>query len=368
MTREPKTVIVCVDGTWNGRPPAPSQKADLTNVARLDRLLGGFEQRQSIRYMEGVGTRRLSAMLPRGIWGTNSYRLVLYAYRRVCDAYRPGDRIALFGFSRGAFVVRELCHLIAAFGVMRPEHLPLINPDDSDARALQRIIDRLAFRRSSHLGGKPVAELIRGFRETYCHANAPDIAFVGLWDTVVMHGPIAPLLRHLPRCLWRSRVGLKARTLPACVRWVSHAMALDERRGAFPLTRVETDQTAESQVVEEMWFAGSHSDVGGGVKPTPLSRQPLDWMLSRAAAAGVAVRVDTPGFAAEPETLELSPDRQSLSMRAADVTRTDRHWLWRRLPMKPRVVEAGDEMHGSAEELMASSDYLPLADLPYLSR
>lgn len=79
-------------------------------------------------------------------------------------------------------------------------------------------------------------------------------------------------------------------TLPDNVQTCCHAMALDERRGNFPVTRVAPQKGGRSikDRVQEVWFRGVHSDVGGGQCPG-LSNITLTWMLRRAKAAGLPV-------------------------------------------------------------------------------
>ena len=109
--------------------------------------------------------------------------------------------------------------------------------------------------------------------------NGATVRFLGLWDVVASFGlPGNPF-----------NIGWTL-SLPPNVERCAHAMALDERRGNFPLERVlKPDRSADFRRVEEVWFRGVHSDVGGGNGNTGLSDFALRWMLSKAKEAGAPV-------------------------------------------------------------------------------
>lgn len=138
-----------------------------------------------------------------------------------------------------------------------------------------RVIDIIGFSRGAALG-LDFANMVDD--ETQ---GAP-IRFLGLWDTVASFG--------LPGN--RINIGHKL-TLPDNVEHCFHAMSLDERRGNFPLTRVEAPKGGKSIEgrVEEVWFRGVHSDVGGG-QCIGLSSIALVWMLSRAQRCGLPIDAD----------------------------------------------------------------------------
>lgn len=124
----PRNLIVCCDGTSN--EPGP----DITNVLKLFRILRKSE-RQLVFYDPGVGTlslpdpwSRLHQKLLELLGLATGYGLdanVVRAYRFICEHYREGDRLFLFGFSRGAYTVRVLAGLIQLIGLLRPNQLNL---------------------------------------------------------------------------------------------------------------------------------------------------------------------------------------------------------------------------------------------------
>ena len=76
------------------------------------------------------------------------------------------------------------------------------------------------------------------------------------------------------------------------VRNAYHAIAIDERRRPFKPTLWIRQDDAEEQTLEQVWFAGVHSDVGGGYSETGLSEIPLLWMADKAGACGLAFKPD----------------------------------------------------------------------------
>ncbi len=106
-----------------------------------------------------------------------------------------------------------------------------------------------------------------------------EIRFLGLWDVVASFGIPGNDLNFF----WTL-------TLPDNVKQCCHAMALDERRGNFPLTRVEKAGGGRpaGDRLQEVWFRGVHSDVGGGMS-IGLSSIALCWMMRRAMEHGLPI-------------------------------------------------------------------------------
>lgn len=294
-----RNLVVCCDGTGNeiGR--------NLSNVLKLYRLLEK-DERQRVCYDPGVGTigkpstwRRLRQKAF-GVFGlATGYGLddnVLEAYRYLCETWREGDDIWLFGFSRGAYSVRILAGFIHVMGLLRPDQLNLVDyawraykessEDDSAARGEGE---------EPHSGLKAAWHFSR-----IAGARRVTIRFLGLWDTVA--SVIVPKKYGLLPSLQTLRY---TRTNPS-VEIVRHAIAIDERRRMFRLNRwiepqdfVANPFVADSrrpQDIRQMWFAGVHADIGGGYpeEDSALSKFPLVWMVEEARDAGL--RVDTAMF------------------------------------------------------------------------
>ena len=277
-----------LDGTGNelGR--------NLSNVLKLFRIAEKGE-RQACFYHPGVGTigrinpwRRLRQKFVGVIGLAFGYGLddnVLSAYEFLVENWREGDRIFLFGFSRGAWTARVLAGFIHLVGLVRPEQL---NMCDSAFGAYKRAASDedlpLAWHFSRVIG-----------------ARQPTIHFVGVWDTVGSVLVPRPDRLYLP-----SLETLPYTETNPSVAIFRHALALDERRRMFRVSHWKQPQkfvpnryrpqSAVSQDIEQRWFAGVHSDIGGGYPETEsqLSKLPLIWMIDEAVKAGL--RVNRPNY------------------------------------------------------------------------
>lgn len=374
-----RNLVIFCDGTSN--EPAPADKAaGGTNVVRLFRCLKKDEQ-QIVYYDPGIGTTGIldlwrgrtnrARALAEQATGYGLDRHVAQAYRFICEHYRTGDRIWLFGFSRGAYTARVVAGLLHQIGLLRSEQSNLAD------FALK------AYKESSDNGdlsiGWKFARAV-GSREATIH-------FLGLWDTV--GSMIAPLkdrigfgLTHLPYTRQNPSV--------ACIR---HAMAIDERRRMFRPSpwrqtefvpnRFDASQNVP-QDVEQVWFAGAHGDVGGGhaEEQSGLSKLSLEWMAGEAAVAGL--RIDKAllarmvgGYSAKNGQLvfcpkdtdgpiHLQPAGGWWSIEYLPKSAKLREWSRRRsifgyyLPAgEPRPISNGECIHESVAVRM-QGDYAPL--------
>jgi uncharacterized protein (DUF2235 family) len=120
-------LILCIDGTWNTALEGATHHSHRTNVARVHQLLTNDGERQCVMYLPGIGTKGSFDRMLGGVWGGGITDRMREGYEFLCRNYRIGDRIGLFGFSRGAFAARAIVGLIANFGLLRLEHLDKIN-------------------------------------------------------------------------------------------------------------------------------------------------------------------------------------------------------------------------------------------------
>jgi uncharacterized protein (DUF2235 family) len=195
-------------------------------------------------------------------------------YVFLMNHFTEGDRLFLFGFSRGAYTVRAVCSLLRMYGLIRPGNEPLV---PYAVRMLVGINRAKADKEKQEL-----FEIAENFRKTMtgteCHP-----AFVGVWDTVSSVGWIENSLK-LPYVA--NNPGIQVGR---------HAVAIDERRAFFRnrLWRRPESPDAEwgPKDVKQVWFPGVHCDVGGGYpeQESGLSKIALDWMLQEAKAFGLLV-------------------------------------------------------------------------------
>ena len=264
-----KLAIFC-DGTWNTPDTAENGKLCQTNVVKManalsSKSLDGMEQR--LYYDTGVGSE--GGWLKRiydGATGTGITENILQAYRFIIKNYEKGDELFFFGFSRGAFTVRSLSGLIRNSGILKREHIDQV-------RTAYRIYKS---RKPEHQPREVESSL---FRKTFAVEETTKIKFIGVWDTVGALGN--PLFLHgiLSRRNEFHDTGLSTRISNAY-----HALAIDEKRKNFEATLWRQQPNSGNQVLEQVWFPGVHSDVGGGYPASEngLSDIALQWMLEKA--------------------------------------------------------------------------------------
>lgn len=263
-----KRLIVCFDGTWND---ADSGRSD-TNVARLARAIrattntGGVPQ--LVLYLRGVGTSGLtSERVIAGATGLGVDDNIRSAYMFLAQNYVPGDEIYLFGFSRGAFSARSLSGFMGSCGLLKRQRLG----DLSEAWSYYRRTEARS----------PQDFMSRTGSES--HADVT-VRFLGVWDTVGALGIPSVLFSGISAQMY----GFHDTTPSRIVLHGAHALAVDENRDEF-IPTLWTGKVPPGATIEQVWFAGAHSDVGGGYVDGGLSDIPLLWMASRAALQGLVL-------------------------------------------------------------------------------
>jgi uncharacterized protein (DUF2235 family) len=326
MAARPKNIVLCSDGTGN-----TTLKGRGSNVFKLYEALDLHGETPQIAfYDDGVGTQGLRPLkLLGGAFGWGLKRNVKELYTSLCRVYQPGDRIYLFGFSRGAYTVRTLGGLIIRCGILRVREdgrslseEELKRRVDAAHRAFRKHCKRFVKARElatdtvlkvkTVLPGGLEAELSRppgepadsdedtparratdAFRRTYAvqdDDHAPDgkvdIQLIGVWDTVAAVGtPIRELTTALNE-IYPFR--FEDLTLSPRVKKACHALAIDDERFTFhPEMWDESQEPSGSDRIEQVWFAGVHSNVGGGYPQQGMSLVALDWMMSKAKAQGL---------------------------------------------------------------------------------
>ncbi len=311
-----KRIVIFADGTGNAFTKQES------NVWRLYLALdktGAGAVPQIARYVPGVGTS--SRTIIRVIDGMTGYGVpanVRHLYRFLCLNWNKGDTIALYGFSRGAFTVRTLAGMVASQGLMPRmiDGAPL--PEADLDRAVMAAW--LAYRAATapfYLPGNgiqmnPLIAAVRNLRDGFIKAKRfvlrqdqhavmkaaqPEshrpgrvkIAFMGVFDTVEAYGVPSDALRRIINW-WVWPIVFRNRQCNPIVAEVRHALALDDARLTFHPVRFDLRPRGIGAVVpavQERWFAGMHSDIGGGYPDDANAMAPLTWMATEAAANGL---------------------------------------------------------------------------------
>lgn len=265
-----KRLIVCCDGTWNRADQEKEEVPCPTNVVKIAYRIAKRDGAtpQITFYDQGVGTGNIVDRYSGGAFGEGLEDNILDSYRFLVANYEDGDQIFLFGFSRGAFTARSLAGMIRKCGILRRDtvrhygegvrlYQSDVHPNDAAA---------ITFRKANSVVGE----------------KDIDIQCIGVWDTV---GSLGIPLRGL-RGLTRRKHQFHDTALSGSVKNAFHALAIDERRAPFEPTLWDFIPKPP-QRVEQVWFCGAHSDVGGGYPETGLSDTPLQWMMDRAAEAGL---------------------------------------------------------------------------------
>jgi uncharacterized protein (DUF2235 family) len=331
----PKHLVVCCDGTWNTAYQSINGIPCPSNVTRLALSIADKDsdgQCQRVYYHPGVGTSRWDH-LRGGAFGAGLSANVLDAYLFLIDNYEPGDDLYFFGFSRGAFTARSAAGMVRNCGILRAE-----NRD--------RIDDAYRLYRSKN--DKPSGMTSTLFRSAFSHE--PTIEFIAVWDTVGALGipPVGPGFLH-PVLNWvNKRWSFHDTELSSHVHGAYHALAIDERRGAFKPT-LWKKQPGAKQTVEQVWFAGVHCNVGGGLIDSSLSDLALLWVVNKAEHHGLAFKDHAFKLRQEGDTGELKPGEEAkFTVAPNPMTLPGRSYtlLYRLIGLpfdRPIGVETGDD-------------------------
>lgn len=286
-----KRIVLCCDGTWNSADQADEEGEPCpTNVVRLAYRVAKRDPAgviQVVYYDQGVGTGNSLDRITGGALGRGVEENIHDAYRFLVGNYEPGDELFVFGFSRGAFTARSIVGMVRKCGILAARH----------ARHYREAV---ALYRNEE---KPADAGPTRFRTDYCSYGdgAIEVRFIGVWDTVGALGIPVRGLRML-----KKKYEFHDTELSGIVQEGCHALAIDEHRAPFT-PAIWEDRRKGGQKVEQVWFCGTHSDVGGGYarKHDPqgalapqLADLSLDWMLGKALAAGLHF---------DPEVLNANP-------------------------------------------------------------
>jgi uncharacterized protein (DUF2235 family) len=316
-----KRIIFCADGTWNGPEEETNVNAiddddahgepdaQITNVVKLFANLAGsptsetlalHEEQERVlfapagktvqvaKYMHGVGdsSNAIKKVLG-GVFGLGVIARIVRGYTFISRHYEPGDEIHITGFSRGAYTARALGGLISGVGLLNRATY-----DANDKKEAYRLgLAAWCRNKSVALNGAgkltDLANNVIGFVAGMFARQLPKdglienvpIKSIAVWDTVGSLG--------IPVYAADGRFDVFRFTdtaLSPKVQRGFHAMAIDELRADFPVTRWD-DRIG----IRQVWFAGAHSDVGGGYAANEcgLSDLALDWVMRQLHEVGV---------------------------------------------------------------------------------
>ncbi len=326
ITRGHVDHVILLDGTMS-----MLDEGCETNVGLIYKLLDEVagDAPVNVYYEAGVQWTDWSATMSI-IEGRGINRQIRRAYGWLATRYRPGDRIFLLGYSRGAYAARSLAGVIDKIGLLERKH------------ATERMI-REAYRHYE-LDTDPAS--CAAFRASYCHDETP-IEAVAVFDTVKALGFRAPFVWK-----WAEvKHDFHNHHLGPAIKHGFHALALDERRQAFKPVLWSTREGFSGRV-EQVWFRGSHGDVGGQLSgyrdARPLANIPLVWLLGRLEACALPLPEGWRG------RFEVDPDARS--------TGTLRGWGKYFLARKRRVVGAdpSERVHPTALGRSPRAERLPV--------
>jgi uncharacterized protein (DUF2235 family) len=283
----PKNIVLLSDGTGNA-----ASSPFKTNVWRLYQTIDisppqNGDCEQIALYDNGVGTGSFRPLAVLGLAiGLGVATNVKNLYTFLCRNYEDGDRIYLFGFSRGAFTIRILSGLILRCGlVTAPNDAELDRRVKLAYAEYKRDVARRATKtRPWLLAGWVLGGWQKGdgtdridfeFQQHY-----PDIELIGVWDTVDAYGmPIDELKEGIDHYVWPMT--LADRRFSDRIHRACHALSLDDERPTFrPVLWSEPQDHPER--LSQVWFSGVHANVGGGYPDDGLSCTALQWIMDEA--------------------------------------------------------------------------------------
>lgn len=273
---ENKRIIICCDGTWN-EPEKLDENNRIypTNVLKMVRAIAAADphsgKHQLIFYQTGIGSggagfiSRIISRLLCGLTGLGIANNIQACYRFLANNYSTGDEIYMFGFSRGAYTARSLAGMVGSMGLLQKK----------DLDKLPQLYAQYKLAPDKRESSK-YADILHGLQRQHVM-----IKFVGVWDTVGALGLPVQGLQHLSRP-W---VGFHNTHLSSHIENAYHAIAIDEKRR--PFKPALWTRLAGQKDCQQMWFVGSHSDVGGGLAEHGLSDIALTWLANRARNVGL---------------------------------------------------------------------------------
>lgn len=362
-----KNIILCLDGTWNGsfsieRKQDGRKVAKPTNVLKLARAIqkrNEQDDRQIVFYESGVGSLesfpgRANWLLKKtdnilgGVFGAGFETKIQNALTFISNNYAEGDSLYIFGFSRGAATARGICKILDWMGNANSAKGAIFSKND--AYYLPHSI-RAYFNSKGEVEFSQVAKDFSQFSGKLINV---EVKLLGVFDTVLSLGS---------RIFETPKDHLNSVELPLSVVNAIQALAIDESRKDFQPQIWETSDP-DYQTLEQRWFSGSHSNIGGGYPIDGLANCTIAWFVKEAEALGLEFRHDYLGH------YEPHPDSELYNSKTAMFAFTDLlrgHWHARPVKLAPPSISID---HSVIERTQQVASYRPenlINTLKYLS-
>ncbi|OUS17128.1 hypothetical protein A9Q88_04660 [Gammaproteobacteria bacterium 50_400_T64] len=261
---EPRHLLVFMDGTWNDENGIGNDGIT-TNIYKLFRALEGKLKNKSIPhtirhkkhialYYRGIGNDDDNNMVGswfKGAFGGSEKRIRDSAYCGIVEHYRKGDRISIFGFSRGSATARLLASDLNKYGVAASIKIHSSQEENKSTGIIESVYKKYS-----------------GKSDTSVKV---DVDFLGIFDTVGAFGiPVDLGFGFQKLNLFKDL------HVAGNVKKVVHCVSIDESRDPFIPTLCN-----KADHVDEVWFAGVHADIGGGYRHNHLSKIPTAYMIEQ---------------------------------------------------------------------------------------
>jgi len=283
MASQNKNLVVFSDGTGNRGGVTKD-----TNVWRLYQMVSSVKEDQLTYYDDGVGTNSVGLVkLAGGALGFGLGRNIKQIYTFLVKNYEAGDKIYLFGFSRGAYTVRCVLGMLNTRGLVKK-----CDEESEKGQCLQlkmeaslknEIDSNFKCYRSNNS-----AEQTKGRDKNHKVTTE----FIGVWDTVDAVGMPIDELKSIEALIWQWR-GMRSYTFDdRTLRGVKHArqaLAIDDERRTFhPNYWLGHEEGVD---LDQVWFAGMHSNVGGSYPKDGLAYVTLEWMIAEIDKLGLGLKL-----------------------------------------------------------------------------
>ena len=313
-----KNIILCFDGTWQKPGTGDGFHSEESNIRTLYNMFDKEdESAQVVCYDEGVGSHWYDHVLG-GVFGRGLSKNIRDMYKELINLYEDGDKVYVYGCSRGAYSARSLCGFIYACGLLKKS---------SSNRKIKQAFELY---KSNDLNRKINQKKYKK-KNKLCPIEA-----LGIFDTVGSLGIPFEMFDSINKYhnFHDTKVNREIKN-------VFHAKALDEKRKFFPLTPIDKNPNNTTTRIVASWFVGVHCDIGGGYKEhNTLKNISLEWMYKLSKESKVIFSEESYVFEHE------NPDKIYDSYTN----------FYKPFGERKRVVNEDDVIHSSALERMANDE------------